>query len=87
MSIWVPELQLYGRGESFAAAQDDLVDEVRAYVEEYLSDARLYLRSPNRSQQFPWILRAYVADTAGELATVLFAPPFDEATQEPVAAA
>ncbi len=87
VSIWVPEFQLYGRGKSFAAAQDDLVDEVRAYVEEYLSDARLYLRSPNRSQQFPWILRAYVADAAGELATVLFAPPLDEATQESVAAA
>ncbi len=87
VSIWVPELELYGRGASFAEAQDDLVDEVRAYIEEYLSDARLYLRSPNRSQQFPWILRAYVADTAGELAAALFAPPPVEAMQEPVAAA
>lgn len=87
VSIWVPEFQLYGRGASFSEAQDDLVDEVRAYVEEYLADARLYLHSPNRSPQFPWILRAYVADTAGELAAVLFAPPLVEATQTPVAAA
>jgi Antitoxin of toxin-antitoxin, RelE / RelB, TA system len=63
---------------TFEDAQADLVDEVTAYVEEFLADAALYLRSPNRSAHFPWVLRAYVANAAGELMAALFAPPEDE---------
>ena len=85
VSIWLPELQLYGRGETFEDAQADLVEEVHAYVEEFLADARLYLRSPNRAAHFPWILKAYVATAAGELAAALFAVPED--VHESVAAA
>lgn len=77
VSIWLPELEIYGRGPTFEAAEADLIEEVNAYVEEFLADARLYLRAPNRSAHFPWVIRAYVADAAGELATVLFAPPDD----------
>jgi len=75
VSLWSPELELYGRGPSFAAAQADLVDEVRVYVKEYLGEARLYLRSPNRASHFPWILRAYVADAIGQLERVLIEAP------------
>ena len=58
---------------------------MNAYVEEYLADARLYLRSPNRSAHFPWVLRAYVANAAGELTAALISPPED--LPKPVAAA
>lgn len=85
VSIWLPELQLYGRGATFEDARADLVDEVNAYVDEFLADARLYLRSPNRAAHFPWILKAYVATAAGELTAALFAAPED--VHEPVAAA
>ncbi len=85
VSIWLPELQLYGRGATFEDAQGDLVDEVNAYVEEFLADARLYLRSPNRAVHFPWILRAYVANATGELTAALFSTPED--VPEPGAAA
>ena len=85
VSVWLPELQLYGRGATFEDAQRDLVDEVNAYVEEFLADARLYLRSPNRAAHFPWILKAYVANAAGDLVGALFATPED--VPEPVAAA
>ena len=77
VSIWLPELELYGRGATFDEAQADLVDEVLAYVEEFLADAPLYLRSPNRAAHFPWVLRAYVANAAGELTSALFATPDD----------
>jgi Antitoxin of toxin-antitoxin, RelE / RelB, TA system len=77
VSIWLPELHLDGRGATFEDAQADLVEEVNAYVEEFLSDARLYLRSPNRAAHFPWVLRAYVASASGELTAALFAPPDD----------
>lgn len=79
VSIWLPELSLFGRGESFADAQADLVDEVREYVDEYVADAPLYLRAPNRADHFPYVLRAFVADSAGRLEEVLFAGPIDPA--------
>ena len=75
VSIWLPELALFGRGESFEDAQSDLVDEVRDYVDEYVADAAHYLRAPNRAGHFPYALRAFVADSAGRLQDVLFAEP------------
>lgn len=75
VSIWLPELALYGRGSSFDDAQSDLVEEVREYVDEYMGDAGLYLRAPNRADHFPHVLRAFVADSAGRLPDVLFAEP------------
>jgi hypothetical protein len=75
VSIWLPEFALYGRGTSFPEARDDLLEEVRAYVEEYLDEAELYSRAPNRAAHFPLVVRAWLADASGELAEVLFAPP------------
>ena len=75
VAIWLPELALFGRGASFEDAQSDLVDEVGAYVSEYMVDSALYLRAPNRADHFPYVLRAFVADAAGRLTDVLFAEP------------
>jgi hypothetical protein len=75
VSIWLPEFAIYGRGASFSAARDDLLEEVRAYVEEYLDEVELYARAPNRAGHFPFVIRAWLADASGELVDVLFAPP------------
>jgi hypothetical protein len=80
VSIWLPEFALYGRGASFSAARDDLIGEVRDYVEEYLDEVELYSRAPNRADHFPFVIRAWLADASGELPGVLFAPPADAAT-------
>lgn len=79
VSVWLPEFALYGRGASFAEAREDLLEEVREYVEEYLDEVELYTRSPNRSDHFPFVIRAWLADASGELGDVLFAPPADAA--------
>ncbi len=79
VSIWLPEFALYGRGASFSEAREDLLDEVRDYVEEYLNEAELYSRAPNRVAHFPFVIRAWLADASGQLADVLFAPPADAA--------
>lgn len=81
VSIWLPELALYGRGAGFEDAREDLIDEVRDYVDEYLRDAQLYLRAPDRAEHFPFVIKALLADAAGRLVEVLLAAP------EPVAAA
>ncbi len=74
VSIWLPELGLYGRGPTFEEAQEDLLAEIRDYVDEYLAETQLYLRAPNRAEHFPFIMRALVADAEDRLAAVVFAP-------------
>src|SRR4051812_24384802 len=39
VSIWLPEFALYGRGASYEEAQEDLVDEVRDFVDDFFEDA------------------------------------------------
>lgn len=74
VSVWLPEFGLYGRGGSYEEAQEDLVHEVRDYVEEYLDEAQHYLRAPNRAEHFPHVMKALVADAVDRLPEVLFAP-------------
>lgn len=73
VSIWLPELQLWGRGLDFASAREDLITEVRQYVEEYLADERLRT-APNHRPSAPWVVRAMLLDD-GQLAEVLYAEP------------
>ena len=75
ISIWLPELEVWGHGETFAEAKEDLLAEVRDYVDEYLDEPERYLGAPNRAHHFPAIIRAHVADLAGKLDAVLFAAP------------
>ena len=81
VSVWLPELALYGRGETFDDAGADLVREVLDYVDEYVADAQLYLRAPNRAEHFPYVMKALVSDALGRLPETLFV------TRPPVAAA
>jgi hypothetical protein len=74
VGLWLPELQLYGQGASYAEAKEDLLDEVREYVDEYMSDGR-YVRAPNRAGHLPYVIRAYIADREGKLASVIFGAP------------
>lgn len=73
LSIWLPELELRGRGADFESAREDLIDEVRQYVEEYLGDDRLRMAA-NHQPHVPWVVRAMLLDD-GQLAEALFAQP------------
>lgn len=73
VSIWLPELELWGRGPDFASAREDLVDEIRQYLEEYLADERLRI-APNHRPHAPWLVRAMLLDDE-QLADALFADP------------
>lgn len=75
VSIWLPELALYGRGSSFVEAKQDLLDELRDYVDEYLEGAHAYLRAPNRRGHFPYVVKALLADVGGDLESLLFPLP------------
>jgi hypothetical protein len=73
-SVWLGELELYGQGPDYEAAKEDLLDEVREYVDAYLSDSS-YVRAPNRAPHLPYVIRAYIADREGDLDTVIFGAP------------
>ncbi len=74
VSIWLPELELYGQGPDLQLAKEDLLSEVRVYLDEYLGSSE-YVRAPNRSGHLPHVIRAYLADLRDELADVIFPGP------------
>ncbi len=73
VSIWLPELAVWADGDDLVTAKDDLIGEVRQYVEEFASDDRLR-RAPNHRDRAPWVLRARLLDDE-ELEAALFAEP------------
>jgi len=76
VSIWLPELEIWGRGQTFAAAREDLIEEIRQYVAEFRSDERLRT-APNHVGRTPWVVRALLIDDDSELADAVFAGPVD----------
>jgi hypothetical protein len=89
VSIWLPEFDVYGEGITYAEAKDDLLAEVRIYIDEYLTEASEYRAAPNRRRHLPHILKAHLADLGGKLADVVFpgppAPAGQAASEELVA--
>lgn len=73
VSIWLPELAVWGRGPDLAAARQDLLDEVRAYVEDFATDEQLR-RAPNHRERAAWVLRSRLLSD-DELQDALFAEP------------
>ena len=73
VAVWLPELEVWGRGPDFESAREDLVDEVRQYVEEYLADERLRT-APNHRPHTPWVVKSLLLDDE-ELDKALFAEP------------
>lgn len=77
VSIWLPEMAVYGQGAAYGEAKADLLEEVRVYVDEYLANAAEYQRAPNRASHLPYVLKAYLAEVRGELEQVIFPGPAD----------
>jgi hypothetical protein len=72
-SIWLPELAIWGRGESFATAKEDLLDELEQLLSVLEDDERLR-NAPNIVSQRPWIYRLMAAGE-DEWEDILFAEP------------
>lgn len=80
VSIWLSEFEVYGEGDTYVEAKAELLDEVRAYVAEYLQHADEYRRAPNRAAHLPHVVKALVAEARGELEQAIFPPPPDPAS-------
>lgn len=75
VSIWLPQFEIYGEGPTYADAKEDLLSEVRYYLEEYLSNTQEYLRAPNREGHLPYVIKAHLADLRDRLPETIFPGP------------
>jgi hypothetical protein len=85
VSIWLPELAIWGRGASFAEARQDLLDEIDQFLGVLEADERARL-APNMVERLPWIYRLLAARSDQELVEILFAEPASEAPAATLAA-
>ena len=85
VSIWLPELAIWGRGGSFAEAREDLLDEINQFLGVLEDDERARL-APNMVERLPWIYRLLGARSDDELIEILFAEPAAEAPTPTLAA-
>jgi hypothetical protein len=72
-SIWLPELAIWGRGESFPSAKEDLLEEVDQLLSVIESDDR-FRNAPNTVARLPWIYRL-MGTNEEEWEGILFAQP------------
>lgn len=66
-----PELDLVTEMETEAAALNDLLEAMRDYAHEYLTDLELYLNSPNRAHHYPYIKVIATCKTNWDLKSML----------------
>jgi len=85
VSVWLPELAIWGRGATFAEAKTDLLEEIDQLLALLGEDARLR-SAPNIVERLPWIYRLMYADSAAEREEVLFAAPDMGETRVPTVA-
>lgn len=84
VAIWLPELAIWGRGQTFDEAQADLLDEVDQLLAAFAVDARLR-SAPNHVERLPWIHRLALAEDDAERARMLFAEPAGPVDNSPAA--
>jgi len=78
VSIWLPELALWGRGASFADARADLLEETEQLLVVLEQNERARL-APNMVERLPWIFRLMDAGSSDRIEAVVFAEPFPAA--------
>jgi hypothetical protein len=77
VGIWLPELAIWGRGQSFEDARIDLLDEIDELLAQLAASPRLRA-APNIVERLPWIFRLMSAETDDERIEMLFAEPAEE---------
>lgn len=75
VSVWLPEFEIYGTGESLEEATADLVEEAIEYVADYFGDDASLRSAPNRRNHYPYALRILVASFDDDVEQVLLAQP------------
>lgn len=83
-TLWIPELGVGESGATIRKARQALTAAVRAYVQHYWDRYDAWRHIPDKSAQWPYILRLSLArDDRELLSMVLEATPRPDATPEP----
>lgn len=64
-TVYIPEIKVYGEGETREEAAKDAVKAAIEWAELYMEDAPLYFRS-GFADQFPYVVKLLLAQTTGE---------------------
>jgi hypothetical protein len=72
MGLWVNDLEIGAHGTDVAEARSKLIEEVRAYVANFLGELPVYLTWLDRARLVPQVLRLAVARDDADLARLLF---------------
>lgn len=72
IGVWLPQLEIYGIGDTAREAEQDLLEEVRQYTFEYFTER--YWTAPDRHAHYLHVLRVYAADLLGRLESTIFEP-------------
>lgn len=86
VSVWLPELAVWGRGSSFAEAQEDLLDEIDQLLGVLEHDDRARL-APNMVERLPWVYRLMGTESDADRLEILFAEPAPVAAEPALAGA
>jgi hypothetical protein len=81
VSIWLPELAIWGRGATYDDARADLLDEIDDLLARVAAEPRLR-SAPNIVERLPWIQRLLVAEDEREREALLFAQAPSPAVEE-----
>lgn len=60
VSLWSPELKIFGQGDSYEDAVSDLIDESQVYIEEWFEELRHVLNHRDRAG---WVQRLHLLGT------------------------
>jgi hypothetical protein len=81
VSIWLPELKIWGRGSQFEDAQTDLLDEIDQLTA-LLDGDSLMRAAPEIVERLPWIFRLAKTKEDAQRLELLFEEPVSDATHE-----
>ncbi len=62
-----PELDLVTETDTYEETVDDMIDAIKDYADEYMTDYDLYTKSPNRAHHLPYVEAVSTCKTDWEL--------------------
>lgn len=71
VTLLLDHLDLYANADSLEEARQELVRDLKAYAQDYIERAQLFLNAPNRRGHFPYVLRVLLCNSEEEIVALL----------------
>lgn len=70
-TLTMPFFEIVSNGETFENAVEELINDIKIYIEDYQSKIELYLNSPNRKNHLIPLIRFTLCETNDEIRDIL----------------